>query len=321
MARLRDRLVAHGDLFDHLLSALQGDGTAMTLLFSGPAGVGRRYTARALAQALMCERRSDACGECGSCKRVEAGVHESLLEIKPETAQIKIDQAREVVEFLRLARLGRARVVIVDNAQALNPQAANALLKVLEEPPESTFIILLAPSPSALLPTLRSRSRVVPFRALTSRELTQLQPAPDWAVRAARGSLERLRGLLDPAVQETRLGAARVLESLLSNKDFLTLSEWREVVREKGVFPRLVSFWTAFARDGLVVHAKGKDELMNPDQKNLLSLLGQQPLPLVESLVERCLRLESETLSNRDPQLAVEELCVYLRGRRAELGA
>lgn len=321
MGRLRDRLVAHGETFDHLLASLQGEGASVTLLFAGPSGVGKRFTARALAQAMLCERSNDACGECPQCKRVEAGVHEAVLEIRPDGAQIKIDQAREVVEFLHLAKLGRSRIVIVDGAQALNPQAANSLLKILEEPPEGTFFILLAPSPTAVLPTLRSRSRVIPFRSLTADELATLQPAPDWALRAAHGSLDRLRGLLEPSALETRADAAAILETMLTRTDFLVGGTWRDVVREKGAFPRILGFWIAFARDGLVLHAKGKDSLMNPDQKSLMALLAKTPLPLIEALVQHGLRLEAEALSNRDPQLAVEQLFVQLRARRAEISA
>lgn len=293
----------------------------MTLLFAGPNGVGKRFAARALAQALLCERRSDACGECPTCRRVEAGTHEAILEIKPDGVQIKIDQAREVAEFLQLVRTGRSRVIVIDQAQALNPQAANSLLKILEEPPEGTFILLLAPTAAAVLPTLRSRSRIVPFRSLTVDELAQLQPAPDWVLRAAHGSLERVRDLLEPSAQEMRAGAAGALEALLSRPDFLVGGEWRDLVREKGAFPRILGFWTAFARDGLVLHTKGEKSLMNPDQKSLLGVLAKTPRAVIEALVEQVVRLQGETLSNRDPQLSVEQLFVQLKAVRKEVSA
>lgn len=323
MARLRDRIVAHGPMLDHLLSTLQERDASVTLLFAGPSGIGKRLAARSLAQTVLCERRpadslaAGACGECGSCRRVDAAAHEALLEVRPEGTQIKIDQARDVVEFLQLARIGRARVIIIDQAHLLNPQAANSLLKVLEEPPPGTFIILLAPTPAALLATLRSRSRTVLFRSLTNAEVKQVQgAAPEWAVRAARGSLERLHDLLDPEVQETRGAAALALENLLADERFLFRTDWREMVREKGAFPRILSFWTAFARDGLVLHAQDKESLMNPDQKSLLTRLGAEPRGLIEALAERFIRLEAETSSNRDPQLAVEQLFVDLRSLR-----
>lgn len=319
MARLRDRLIAHGDLIDQLLPTLQGEGMAVTFLFAGPAGVGKKLAARALAQALLCERRSDGCGQCGSCLRLEHDQHESFLHIKPDGTQIKIDQAREIVDFLHLSKIGRARVILIEDAQAMNIQAANALLKVLEEPPEGTFIILLAPSPSALLPTLRSRSRAVLFRPLSESELKRVQTAPDWAVKAARGSVERLQDLMNPEEQEVRTAAARALEELLENPQFVLSGAWRDLVKEKGRFPRVLGYWLAFARDGLVLHAKSPAALMNPDLKGLLTLLQKEPHEQLEFLIERCLRLDAETTFNRDPQLAVEQLWVALRERRESL--
>lgn len=317
MARLRDRLIAHGDLVDQLLPTLQGDGMAVTFLFAGPAGVGKSLAAKSIAQALLCERRSDGCGQCGSCLRLENEQHEAFLHVKPEGTQIKIDQAREIIEFLQLARIGRARVILIEDAQALNIQAANALLKVLEEPPEGTFIFLLAPSPSAMLPTLRSRSRTVLFRPLSDAELKRVQTAPDWAVKAARGSVARLRDLLNPEEQELRAAAGHAFEELLQNPEFLRTAGWRDLVKEKGQFPRVLGYWIAFARDGLVLHAKSPGALMNPDMKSLMTLLGKEPRVLSEALVERCLRLEAETTFNRDPQLAVEQLWVSLRDLRS----
>ncbi|MBX2988941.1 MAG: AAA family ATPase [Bdellovibrionaceae bacterium] len=319
MARLKDRLIGHDEVFDFLLPSLQGDGLALTLLFAGPSGIGKRATALALAQALLCERSSAACGQCGSCQRVEQGVHESLLSLEPEGPMIKIDQAREVLEFLQLRRLGRARVVLIDQAQSLNPQAANSLLKILEEPPEGTFIFLIAPSPSSVLPTLRSRSRVVQFRPLTDAELKKIQTAPDWAVRAARGSVEKLRGLMESEEQETRQVSSQVLEAFLAEPEFLQGAGWRDFVKEKGAFPRILGFWQGFVRDGLVLHARGPAFLMNPDQKNLLDRLSQVPRPALEELSQRLLQLEKDTVFHRDPALAVEELWVTWRRPREKM--
>src|SRR5206468_12779919 len=73
MARLRDKLVAHGEQLDELIRSLNAPGMALTLLFAGGSGIGKRFAARAFAQAMLCERSREACGECGSCLRVEAG--------------------------------------------------------------------------------------------------------------------------------------------------------------------------------------------------------------------------------------------------------
>ena len=207
----------------------------------------------------------------------------------------------------------RGRVVILDGAHTLNPQAANSLLKVLEEPPPSTLFILIAPSPTAVLATLRSRSRTVLFRPLSVSELRKIQMAPDWALHAARGSVEKLRELMEPEALESRTTAAALLEGFLADDEFLLRSDWREYLREKGAYGRLIGFWTSFARDGLVVHAKGKDTFANPDQKNLLATMAKEDRRRIEKLGESCLQLDRELTFNRDPQLAIEELFLKLR--------
>lgn len=322
MARLRDRLIAHGELADHLLPSFQLEGLSLTMLFAGPSGIGKRFTALSLAQGLLCERSTAACGQCGSCLRVEQGNHEGLKIISPEGTQIKIDQAREVIEFLSLQRISRSRVVIIDQAQSLNPQASNALLKVLEEPPEGTFIFLIAPSPSSVLPTLRSRSRSVLFRPLSLDELRRVQVAPDWALRASRGSVEAVRALMEPEQQEVRKETAQILESFLNQEDFLLHSDWRTSLKEKGFFPLMLRHWQGFVRDALILRAQGESLLMNPDLKALLATLAEQDLEKLEGLAERLLRVEADTAFHRDAQLVMEDLWVFWwRGGQSEMAA
>lgn len=322
MARLKDRLLGHQDLLEDLLPSLRRPETALTLLFAGPSGVGKKLTARAMAQALLCERDSGGCGECPSCLRVENGAHESVLELEPDGTQIKIDQARGVLEFLQLQSWGRARIVIIDEAQSLNPGAANSLLKILEEPPPGTFIVMLAPSPYSVLPTLRSRSRVILFKPLSEDNLRKLNPgAPAWILKAAHGSAERMKNLSEAAEQEQRHLSAQSLQAFLGDPEFLTSREgWREVVKEKHALPRVLAFWATALRDGLVQHAKGApSSLMNPDQKELLALLAKEPRSSIDFLLDQIFRLEGELAFHRDAQLSVEEMWVLWQQARSKM--
>lgn len=141
-------------------------------LLAGSKGIGKRAIAQAWAQSLLCEspmQDGDACGHCEACHWMAAGTHPdfmylTLQEKETKEGEIKIakeivvDQAREAVEFVHLStyRAGR-RVVLIQPAEALNNAAANALLKVLEEPPINTLFILLSHQPRQLLPTILSR--------------------------------------------------------------------------------------------------------------------------------------------------------------------
>lgn len=142
-------------------------------LLYGKAGIGKLTFARHLAQALLCENpRPDhaPCQQCPSCHLLSQDSHPDLCVLSPEEAdgepnarkllQIKVNAVREVLDFAHLSsHRGGRRVVLVHPAESMNIQAANALLKVLEEPPEQVLFILISHSKDALLPTIKSRCR------------------------------------------------------------------------------------------------------------------------------------------------------------------
>ncbi|GIZ13414.1 DNA polymerase III subunit delta' [Pseudomonas sp. NCCP-436] len=135
---------------------------AHAYLLQGPAGIGKRILAESLMAHLLCSARSglDACGQCKSCQLLAAGTHPDSFVLEPEEADkpIKIDQVRELVDFVvQTAQLGGRKVVLLEPAEAMNLNAANALLKSLEEPSGDTVLLLISHQPSRLLPTIRSR--------------------------------------------------------------------------------------------------------------------------------------------------------------------
>jgi DNA polymerase-3 subunit delta' len=171
-------------------------------LFTGPPGSGRSVVARAFAAALQCP--SNGCGECAECGDVRAGTHPDVANLVTEGLNIKIGQIRHVVPraALRPAR-GRWQVVVVEDADRLGEDAADALLLSIEEPPERTVWMLCAPTAEDVVPTIRSRCRVVnlrtpPFadvaRYLARAEDIDMELA-EFAARAAQGHIGRARAL------------------------------------------------------------------------------------------------------------------------------
>ncbi len=135
---------------------------AHAYLLHGPVGIGKRVLAERLKAYLLCRQPVDfeACGQCKGCHLLAAGSHPDQYILEPEEADkaIKVDQVRELVAFVvQTAQLGGRKVVLLEPAEALNLNAANALLKSLEEPAGDTVIILVSHQPSRLLPTVRSR--------------------------------------------------------------------------------------------------------------------------------------------------------------------
>ena len=169
-----------------LRSALKSDTVHHAYLFGGPEGVGKELCAIGFAQALNClEAPGEGCGECHSCTRIARRNHPDVTWLMPEDEQvsrklagrsdfthtpsrdIRVEQIRKLQDRLSFHALeARKKVAILASAQAMNPQAQNAFLKTLEEPPAETVLILIASAPDKLLPTIRSRCSKVHFGPL-----------------------------------------------------------------------------------------------------------------------------------------------------------
>jgi DNA polymerase III subunit delta' len=224
---LRD-VVGHHRLISLLKRSVSAGTLPPSLLFTGPAGVGKRLTAIGVAQTLNCVRvrgsgsefTFDACGECPACTRIARGVHPDVVVVEPgDTGTIRIDQVREVVESAAFRPFeGRRRVVVIDEADALVPPAQNALLKTLEEPPPSSVFILVTSRPDVLLPTVRSRCPQLRFRPLAADDIAAILIArgqSDASARAvaatAEGSVGQALAASAEEVVEARDLAAHVL--------------------------------------------------------------------------------------------------------------
>ena len=182
-------------------AASASGGLTHAWLFTGPPGSGRSVAARAFSAALLCPERG--CGRCPSCRQVAAGTHPDLLLVRPDGLSYGVKQTRELV--LRAAAspvYGGWRIVLFEDADRATEQAANALLKAIEEPPPRTIWLLCAPSAADLPTTIRSRCRLITLRtpatgavaAILEREGVDQAEALD-AARASLGHIGRARRL------------------------------------------------------------------------------------------------------------------------------
>ena len=203
-----------------LLTGEQQEPGAMThaWLFTGPPGSGRSVAARAFAAALLCP--SAGCDQCASCRQVQAGTHADLMLIRPEGLSYGVRQTRDLVRRAAGAPAGgRWQVVLFEDADRLTEQAANALLKAIEEPAPRTVWLLCAPSAEDLAPTIRSRCRVVTLVVPSSPAVAKvlmtrdgIEPAAALAAaRAAQGHVGRARRLaVDASAAVRRADVLRV---------------------------------------------------------------------------------------------------------------
>jgi DNA polymerase III subunit delta' len=212
------RLAGQDEVVAELASAASGTGAIThAWLFTGPPGSGRSVAARAFAAAALCERHG--CGECPSCRQVAAGSHADLLLVRPDGLSYGVKQTRDLVLRAATAPVyGRWRVVLFEDADRATEQAANALLKAIEEPAPRTIWLLCAPSAADLPTTIRSRCRLVTLRIPPTAAVADVLVAEGVgkeqalaAARAAQGHIGRARRLAtDPEAAQRRAAVLRV---------------------------------------------------------------------------------------------------------------
>ena len=260
-------IVGHKRLISLLSRAIARQTLPPSLLFAGPVGVGKRRVAMAVAEAVNCLKPRtgsdpisvsdremgsdpicDACGECASCKRIARGVHLDVIVIEPgDSGSIKIEQVRDAIDRADYRPFeGKRRVVVIDHADALVPQAQNALLKTLEEPPSASIFILASAMPDALLPTVLSRCPRLRFGPLSAADVAGALIAnhgySDADARAAAsdadGSIGRALEMDSADLADAREGAGRLLEQAARVSDpSRRLDAVRDLTASKGGGP------------------------------------------------------------------------------------
>lgn len=228
-----DSLVGQRHPIATLQAAVAGRGMTHAWLFTGPPGSGRSNAAVAFAAALQCPE--GGCGVCHQCRTVLAGSHADVSVVRTEKLSIGVDEVRELVRHSALAPVGRRwQIMIVEDADRLTEQANNALLKAIEEPSPHTVWILCAPTVEDLLPTIRSRCRLLTLSTPTTEEVAGFLRAADgvgdalatYAARASQGHIGRARALArDEATRNRRRDIVAIPAKLTSLGSCLRAAE------------------------------------------------------------------------------------------------
>lgn len=179
-----------------------GPGMTHAWLITGPPGSGRSTAATCFAAALVCPE--DGCGVCEACRTAPLGAHPDVDVITTETRTYGVDDARDLIARSSMAPISSPwHVIVVEDADRMTPEAVNALLKALEEPPPHTVWILCAPSVEDVLPTIVSRTRHLPLRTPSTPDVADLlveaygvdRAMAAFAARASQGHIGRARAL------------------------------------------------------------------------------------------------------------------------------
>jgi DNA polymerase-3 subunit delta' len=273
------------------------------LLFTGDDGVGKKMTAGAFAMACNCLKLKsampqdpdldviDACGDCAPCRKIAGNHHPDVIHVAPLSSVIRIAQIRSLLQTLTLKpNEADRRVVILSDAQAMNAEAGNALLKVLEEPPDRTLLVLTARQPSDLLPTVVSRCRHIRFSPLGAADIKRLltrtggvEPELMETVSAlCGGSFTRAQKWIDRRWLNRREWILRSIGGPMASDGQPTLRAWlafsEKLAQKKDLLEESLQILSMWLRDLLVVGVDPQ-RVFNQDRLEALSSAATRVRP------------------------------------------
>jgi DNA polymerase-3 subunit delta' len=320
-------LIGNSRVRDALLRAIGRDRLPHALLFAGPDGVGKRTFALELAKALVCRAPApdgDACDACESCMRVASGEHPDVRVFLPDGVFFKIAQMRELAREMQYQPFeGRRRLMIVDGAHLMRDEAANAILKTLEEPPPTSTVVLVTDQPYALLATIRSRCQTLRFAPLEPAEIERYlaanfrRPTDETRLlaRVAAGRIGRALATDLSVYRERRKEMLGLVELLVGPSDRVRLMKAAQYLadvgkKDRAEFDARLDLFVGLCRDlyGLTL-GEPADSIANADITLKLGQLAEGLAPeRVARWVEAIDRFRAELRQNVNRQLALEAM-------------
>ncbi len=322
-----------------LAAALQKNEVPHAMLFTGEAGVGKKTTAGCFAMAANCKQPApgrdgfpnaassiNPCGRCGPCRKIDSGNHPDFHYIKPSGTQIKIDQVRFLCSALALKpNEASLRIVLISDAHLMNAEAGNAMLKVLEEPPENTVFILTAPEAADILPTIVSRCRQIRFNPIPEDQIEaylvkhgNMAPENAMVVAAlANGSIGRALAIKDDQwVIRHRKWIIDRMEILLRKASGHDLYFAEALAKDREKLVLGLEIMKSWLRD-IAVSKVFPDRIGNRDLKATIKALSEQIN--MDALIEKTYAVwqaERAIKANANIRLAVEAMVLKLSDSR-----
>ena len=313
-----DEIRGHSRQVRILKSMLASGQLPHAFLFTGIEGIGKRTVATGFVKALNClTLPDDFCGQCLQCSKIDKQVHPDVMIVEPEKNVLKIEQMRELQQEIIYKPLeGKKKAVIIDAAEKMNAQAANCLLKTLEEPPEDTVLVLIAHSVSDMLPTVLSRCQRLHFSPLCDDDISSLLARQGMDAQQTGRLLPLAQGSLQRAIMFAGCDFVSRREKIaerLGQGAGAALKLADDLARDDEVLPMALEFLESWYRDLLVLLEGASDaRLYNADLADDLAhaAAGATRDSVIEK-IKKLRRLQSGAAFNPDMQLGLEAVLLY----------
>ncbi len=296
-----ENIIGHERIKKYFSHLIEQDNLSPSYLFYGPEGVGKSTLALEIAKAYNCESTEiRPCGECPTCRKFSKLIHPDLVvlypsrpenlralaidqgKLKPDkfdpTKNITIDQVRELqLELTKAPFMAKKRFVLFLYADNLTVEAQNALLKTLEEPPDNTIFILISSNIGKILPTIRSRCRLVKFSSLKFEEFRQYPFTTQYPLpllyRLSDGSIGRAQKLLESEFLPIRID----ILNALAEKDAASFTEaLRNRIFSRDQLQDFLKIYMSIVRDLLLAKSNSENLLVNVDLKTLIKAVAKK---------------------------------------------
>ena len=322
-------IVGHKDKVEHLLKAYKLGKLAHAYIFLGPQGIGKKSSALAFIKYVFCEDISykesngDSCSVCAECRKVSAGNHPDLIMLEPERSSIKIDMIRELKNNLHYGKYdANLRFCIINDAENLRLEAANALLKTLEEPAKDVIIILVTSKVNMLLPTIISRCQKVRFNPLTKDEiksaLISIHGLDDDRADVVSGFLQ---GAFPKTDKESLDKIIDLRSNLLKKIKEISINNFSGIVNlseevgeeEKEQLVDIIEIIKTFYRDAALIKSGISDDIINKDvMYDIRKIASNQTNDELYLKINIMNQMQGLLMANVNKRLAMESMLIEL---------
>lgn len=278
--------IFHDELLNTLISNVRKETTANTYIFEGAGGLHKYTAAQLFANALVCESTQSApCGECSACIEARAGSHPDIITVEKEKDKtvLSVDVIRSMInECMVKPFQSKRKVFIIREGDLLNPQAQNAFLKIIEEPPEYAVFIIVCTDSEQLLQTVRSRSVTVSFLPVNDNIVRKYieekypdDPRTDFLVRYCAGIPTAADNIITSEdFEKLREETLSLVPKILSQKKLYAFSVSDYLEANKDSAAEIYDLILTYLRDALIVSMGKQDLIINADKSDKINKLA-----------------------------------------------